>query len=358
MSPHKVPQQDARVINLVDAEFIYQNSPCGYLSFYPDGTIFKVNQTLLSWLHTESEAIIGTIKFSSLLSKGGRFYYEMVVLPMLQMQGFANEINFEIKSKEESFPCLFNASAVKGDDGTILAFNAIILNITDRKKYELLLLTARQNAEEEKKRFEFLSNTIPNIIWTALPTGEVDFVNERFFQTFGNKTSSLRLNSFIHLIHITERRRVLAFWKKSLETRSNFEAEVRFKMVSQKYEWFLINAVPYEDKEGNITAWFGSCTNINDQKEKERQTVDRLSESLFEAGEVITRNSKALREIAFNQSHLIRHPLTNIMGITNIMNEMEMNEGLRQMVAMLQISADKLDTVIKDIVFITSSGKD
>ena len=129
-------------------------------------------------------------------------------------------------------------------------------------------------------------------------------------------------------------------------------------MVSQKYEWFLINAVPYEDTEGNITAWFGSCTNINDQKEKERQTVDRLNESLFEAGEVIKKNSKALKEIAFNQSHLIRHPLTNILGITHIMNEMEMNEGLRQMVSMLQISADNLDTVIKDIVFITSSGKD
>ena len=239
MSSHKVPQQDARDINLVDTEFIYQNSPCGYLSFYPDGTIFKINQTLLSWLNSDSEAIIGTIKFSSLLSKGGRFYYEMVVLPLLQMQGFANEINFEIKSKEESFPCLFNASAVKSDDGTILAFNAILINITDRKKYELLLLTARQNAEEEKKRFEFLLNTIPNIIWTALPSGEINFVNERFFQTFGNKTSSLRFNSFIHLIHLTERRRVLASGKSHWKHEQILRRRLGLKWYHKNMNGFL-----------------------------------------------------------------------------------------------------------------------
>jgi PAS domain S-box-containing protein len=282
----------------------------------------------------------------------------MVVLPMLQMQGFANEINFEIKSKEDSFPSLFNATAVTDADGKILAYNAIILNITDRKKYESLLLTARQHAEDEKKRFEFLSNSIPNIIWTALPTGRINFINDRFFQIFGSKTSAIRFNSFMHLIHSTERKRTLTAWKKSLETRTSFEAEVRLKLPSQKYEWFLINAVAYEDKEGSIITWFGSCTNINEQKDKERLTVERLNESLYEAGEEITRNSKTLREIAFNQSHLIRHPLTKIMAIANIMNEMEMDEPLKQMVAMLQASADKLDNVIKDIVFKTAPGID
>lgn len=344
-------------LDLVDAEFLYQNSPCGYLTFYPNGTIIKINQTLLNWLKTDRNDITGKVNFNSLLSKGGRFYYEMVVFPLLQIQGFVNEINFEIKAGDESFPCLFNATAVKNTDGTVLAFNAILLNITDRKKYESLLFKARQSAEEEKKRFEFLSNTIPNIIWTALPSGQINFVNERYFQTFGSKTSSLRFNSFLHLIHPTERRQTVAAWKKSLETRTNFEAEVRLKMTSQKFEWFLINAVPYEDTEGNITNWFGSFTNINEQKEKERTTVEKLNESLYKAGEVINKNSQTLKEIAFNQSHLVRHPLTNILGITHIMNSMKMDDSLREMVSMLQISAKSLDDVIKEIVFKTYSDE-
>jgi len=340
---------------LIDTEFLYQNSPCGYLSFYPNGTIIKINQTLLSWLQKDNEEITGKTKFSNLLSKGGRFYYEMVVLPLLQMQGFVNEINFEIKSKEESFPCLFNASTVTGEDGEVLAINAIILNITDRKKYESLLLVARQNAEEEKKRFEFLSNTIPNILWTALPTGEINFVNERYYEIFGSKTRSIRSGSFIHLIHPNERKEALAAWKLLLQTRTNFELEVRFETALRKYEWFLINAVPYKDKDGNVTTWFGSCTNINEHKEKERQTVEKLNDSLFEAGELINKNSETLREIAFNQSHLVRHPLTNILGIIKIMTEMEMDSSLTQMVSMLQVSAGKLDDVIKEIVYKTHS---
>lgn len=343
------------VNDLIDTEFLYQNSPCGYLSFYPDGTIIKINQTLLSWLQADNDAITGKIKFSSILSKGGRFYYEMVVLPLLQMQGFVNEINFEIKSQKETFPCLFNASAVTGEDGSILAFNAIILNITDRKKYESLLLTARKNAEEERKRFEFLSNTIPNIIWTTLPSGLINFVNDRFFQAFGSKTRSIRFKSFIHLIHFTERKRTFAAWKVSLQTGTDFEVEVRCETVSQKYEWFLIRAIAYKDNEGNITNWFGSCTNINEQKEKERQTVEKLSGSLSEAGELINKNTQTLREIAFNQSHLIRQPLSNILGIIDIMNEMTMDDNLKQTVSMLQISAEKLDAVIKEIVYKTYS---
>ena len=337
--------------DLVDTEFLYQNSPCGYLSFYPDGTIIKMNQTLLAWLDADNETIIGKTKFSSLLSKGGGFYYQMVVLPQLQMQGFANEINLEIKSANKTFPCLFNASTVKGANGKVLAINAIILNITDRKKYEAQLLSARQIAEEERKRFEFLSNTIPNVIWTASPCGELDFLNERFFQTFGPKNVSARSNSFVHLIHSKERRRTMTAWKICVQKQTNFEVEVRIKTAQSGYQWFLVRAVPYLDSQENLVNWFGSCTDINDQKEKERKKVEKLNDSLFEAGEVINKKTQTLEEIAFNQSHLVRHPLSNILGITSIMGEMEMDEGLKQMVNMLELSANKLDTVIKEIVY-------
>lgn len=342
---------------LVNSDFLYENSPCGYLTFYPDGTIIKINQTLATWLQVEKETLYGKVKLGSLLSKGGRFYYEMVVLPLLQMQGFVNEINFEIKSSDDSFPGLFNASVVRNSLGEIIAINAIILNITDRKKYESLLLTARQTAEEERKRFEFLSNSVPNIIWTALPSGHVDFVNDRFYQVFGSKTSTVRFKSFLHLVYFTERKRAFVAWKSSVQTGNKFELEVRILTASQKHEWFLITAVPYTDLEGRVISWFGSFTNINVHKEQQQQTVEKLNDSLFAAGEEISKKAQTLREIAFDQSHLIRHPLTNILGITSIMKEMKMNAGLTQMVKMLETSAHQLDEVIKEIVYKTYESK-
>ena len=335
--------------DLVDTEFLYQNSPCGYLSFYPDGRIIKINETLVSWLQNTRDNIVKN-NFSDLLSKGGKFYYQMVVAPLLTMQGFVNEINFDICSGTRTFPCLFNASTVKDKQGEIVAINAIILNITDRKKYEGLLLVARQNAEEERKKFEFLSNTIPNIIWTAAADGKVNFVNDRFFESFGSSSASLKHHSFVHLIHPEERRQTLQLWKKSLHNKCNLEIEARLKTIGGEYAWFLVRAVPYEDKDGQVGSWFGSCTNINDQKEKERKTVEWLNGNLSRADELITKNSTTLREIAFEQSHLVRQPLTNIMGIIHVMIDLEMDDQLKRWVMLLQESSTKLDEVIRTIV--------
>lgn len=351
MTPAEILQTDIPDLNrLIDTDFLYQNSPCGYLSFYADGTIIKINQTLLSWLQQSNEEIVFNKKFSDIISKGGKFYYQVVVLPLLNMQGFVNEINFEIKTKDSAFPCLFNASAIKNEDAKIIAVNAIIFNITDRKKYETLLIAAKQHAEEEKKRFEFLSNSIPNIIWTALPSGKLNFLNERFFECFGYGIASLRQTSLLHLIHPLEQNVSLALWKKSLKQGATLELEARMKIASEKYEWFLIRAVPYKDIAGKISLWFGSCTNIDEQKKKQIETVKKLNDSLSEASEVISKNSETLREIAFDQSHLIRMPLSNILGIIQILDTIEIDNDTRQLISALQQSAVQLDDIIKKIV--------
>lgn len=351
MIPVEIFETDSHQLDqLVDTEFLYQNSPCGYLSFYADGTIIKINQTLLSWLQQNNNEIVFTKKFGDILSKGGKFYYQMVVQPLLDMQGFANEISFEIKAKNSSFPCLFSGSAIKNEDGKIIAVNAIILNITDRKKYETQLFSAKQHAEEEKKRFEFLSNSIPNIIWTALPSGKLNFLNERFFECFGYGIASLMQKSLLRLIHPLEQKVCATLWKKSLKQGTVLELEARMETALQKYEWFFIRAVPYRDTTGNISLWFGSCTNIDDQKKKQIATVEKLNSSLFEASEVIHKNSQALREIAFDQSHLIRMPLSNILGIIQILDSLDVDDNTKQLISALQQSSVQLDNIIKKIV--------
>lgn len=57
-----------------------------------------------------------------------------------------------------------------------------------------------------------------------------------------------------------------------------------------------------------------------------------------------------LKEIAFQQSHLVRAPLSNILGIINILHKMEMDESLKGMIDMLHESSRKLDGVIRQIV--------
>lgn len=325
-------------------EFLYENAPCGQLSFYPNGTIFRVNKTLLNWIGLTNDQLIGKKKFNDLLSFGGKMYYQMVVLPLLNQQGFINEISFDIDLKNgTAFPSLINAVNIKDENGKTIAVQAVILKTTDRKKYESELLRSKQFAEEERKRFESLSNIIPEIIWTALANGNVNFTNQRFFEYFKLNDETPSKASLLNLFLPHERKRLLKLWVETVKKGEKFEAEVMLKNFSGNYEWFLIRAVPYKDENNQIEMWFGSCTNINNHKKQQLRAVENLNHSLSE-------KEKTLEEIAYSQSHLVRRPLANIIGLVEMLETTDENPSNNMIIEMLKKSAEELDIMVKDIV--------
>jgi sigma-B regulation protein RsbU (phosphoserine phosphatase) len=80
-----------------DAEELYQHAPCAYLSTLPDGRIIRANHTLLEWLGRTSDWVVGARRFPELLTIGSRIYYETHYSPLLQIQGFVNEIALEMR---------------------------------------------------------------------------------------------------------------------------------------------------------------------------------------------------------------------------------------------------------------------
>jgi PAS domain S-box-containing protein len=130
------------------AEDLYEHAPCGYLSTLPDGTIVRVNGTLLDWLDTSRDALEG-VKFQTLLTIGSRMYYETHYAPLLQMQGFANEIAFDVRRADgRVLPVLLNSRQRRDADGTPLFNRITLFDSTDRRRYERELLLARRRAEQ------------------------------------------------------------------------------------------------------------------------------------------------------------------------------------------------------------------
>ena len=146
---------DPRVVHAFleeEAEDLYEHAPCGYLSTLPDGTIARVNQTFVDWTGRSREALLAGAKFQSLLSIGSRIYYETHYAPLLQMQGFANEIALEVTLADgRLLPVNANTRQRCDPDGTPLFNRITLFDSTDRRRYEREILLARRKAEENGK---------------------------------------------------------------------------------------------------------------------------------------------------------------------------------------------------------------
>ena len=142
-----------------DAEDLYENAPCGYLSALPDGTVVKVNQTFLTWTGHRREDLVGRKRFQDLLTAGGRIFHETHYAPLLRMQGEVREIAVEIVCATGGrLPVLINSVLRKDAAGKPLLTRTTVFNATDRKEYERELLRARQRAEQaDKAKADFIS---------------------------------------------------------------------------------------------------------------------------------------------------------------------------------------------------------
>lgn len=206
------------------------------------------------------------MKFTDLIAKGGAIYYEMIFLPSIKMHGRLNEINLDIVKKDGSMlPALVNSVAIIDRTQGLLAINATIFDITERKRYESELLRAKRAAENERKQFEYLANLIPDTIWTALPNGELDYVNERFGSHFNSDNNQLLSKSILTLIYPNDQKKILKAWISAVRSGNDLVIEVRLRNQQNTYEWHLIRSIAYRGENGEVIKWFGSCTNINDQ---------------------------------------------------------------------------------------------
>ena len=139
------------------SKYDFEHAPCGYLVFSPDGTILQVNQTLLQWLNYSREELVNVKKLEDITPRGTNLYFQMFVFPSLKMQGYINEVSLDIVGSEKTpVSCLFNASAVKNEDGSLRHLHAILFRITERKKYETELLLEKKTAETIVQHKEYL----------------------------------------------------------------------------------------------------------------------------------------------------------------------------------------------------------
>ncbi|MFF1443988.1 PP2C family protein-serine/threonine phosphatase [Streptomyces sp. NPDC058295] len=168
--PEAQPGDDRAALSALledSVEDLYEHAPCGFVSTTPDGTIAKINTTLLDWLGHSRGDLVGRRTFSDLLTVGGRIYHETHFGPLLRMQGEISGIALELQATDGSrLPVLVTSTVKTGSDGQPMLIHTTVFDARDRRAYETELLRARQEAEDEREELLRLNATLQQ---TLLP---------------------------------------------------------------------------------------------------------------------------------------------------------------------------------------------
>lgn len=151
--------------------------------------------------------------------------------------------------------------AVLDTDGTPIASYGVGIDITDQK-------LAEEALRRSEAQYRQVAEGLPQLVWSASADGERDFYNRRWFDYTGQKAQKLP-SLWSQTLHPEDRDRAMRLWRRSVETGETFDAEYRLRRYDWQYRWFLGRAVPIRNEEGEILRWFGTCTDIHDQKATE-----------------------------------------------------------------------------------------
>ncbi len=152
-------------------------------------------------------------------------------------------------------------------------------------------ITGRQQAEaalrESEARYRRLAEAMPQIAWTALPDGEIDYFNERWYKFTGLPPGQVGIKAWKAVVHPDDYRRCLNRWRKAVKSGRVFQMERRFREAKTgAYQWFLSRAVPVRNAQGRVVRWYGTSTNIADQKRAEARHV-QINDTLYSILEAI-----------------------------------------------------------------------
>ncbi len=143
-------------------------------------------------------------------------------------------------------------------------FTGIMRDITERQIAEAKL-------QASEKRYRFLSESVPQQVWTARPDGLINYGNYRTVEYFGQKIKDeLYGMKWEKIIHPDDLTHTEARWKHSVKTGEHYETEYRLRRSDGEYRWHLAQAKPMFDDDGTIIKWFGTNTDIHDRKMAEK----------------------------------------------------------------------------------------
>jgi PAS domain S-box-containing protein len=325
----------------------FENAAVGISHVAITGNWLRVNQRLCEILGYSEEELLSDMTFQD-TTYPDDLAADLESLDRL-IQGEIQEYQMEKRYFHKDGHIVWGQLTValqRDENGEPLYCITVIEDITNRKQIEDAL-------SQSETRFRIMAETLPDILFTCLPDGSIDYINSRFGDYTGTdpkEALGVRWTSFVHREDIVHYRQE---WQQSLLQGLAFENEFRMHTAGGEYRWFVGRAHPIHNDWGEVERWVGTCTDIQDQKLTEealRQSEHQLRTFNETLEERVQKRTRQVRELA---SALTLAEQRERRRVSQILHDhvQQMLYGIQMRNHLLKLDAESADlTAIKEHV--------
>ncbi|HEY3839301.1 MAG TPA: PAS domain S-box protein [Bryobacteraceae bacterium] len=226
---------------------------------------------------------------------------------------------------------------VLGVNGEVEAIAGTTRDVTDRK-------LAEEHLREAADRLTFMAESMPQKIFTAKPNGEVDYFNRQWMEFTGLAFEQIRGWGWTQFMHPDDVEENLRIWRNSIETGDNLVSTHRVRRADGVYRWHLTRALAMRGREGEISMWIGSTTEIHEQKRTEEE---------------LRRANHDLEQFAYSASHDLQEPLRSVKIYSELLS-MQYRDKLEgdglSYLEFLTAGATRMEMLVHDLLTYTRAS--
>ena len=184
-------------------------------------------------------------------------------------------------------------------------FGAFIRDITDSKLAEKRLRESELNLRQ-------MTETIPEMLWSATAEGTIDYCNARVLDYTGFSADEIMGSGWTKLLHPDDVERTARTWRACVTTGAPYRVEIRtFHAADRTYRWCVTSALPLLDQQGRILKWYGTVVDMHDWRHAQEELRNTQAE-LARVARVMT-----MGELTSSIAHEVNQPLFGIMTNTD-----------------------------------------
>lgn len=266
---------------------------------------------------------------------------------------------FRFQKADGSFATILDKGTVLLDNnGTPYRMVGAMIDVTETEKAAQLLQVKNNELQALFEEFKFVTDFMPQMVWSTLSDGYHDFFNKQWYDYTGLNFDQTKDKGWSLTLHPDDYERTINIWQHSLQTGDVYEIEYRMRRHDGQYRWFLARALPMRNEERTITKWFGTCTDIHDQKmaaDIMEQKVRERTAELQKANAELEASNTELLQFASVASHDLKEPLRKIHMFGNLIKERYLTENNAAAEYMQRIiaSSARMTRLINDLLDFT-----